>query len=197
MRTNTRMPSTFSAFHEGGCLIQGSLPEVALAASHYLANNKDQQVLIIEDSTCQIVDLDLSGDETLLRRKAEHYPLSTPLPAQASDEPRSAAVTLLPRHWQWLNDQPGSPSGALRRLIDNARHDPQQQAAAAVAYHQQLSYRFCQALCGDFIGYEEARRALYAREQDAFVQQTSRWPEDFALRANALAAPVWADSAIP
>ena len=89
-----------------------------------------------------------------------------------------------------------SPSAALRRLIDNARRDPQQQAAAAVAYHQQLTYRFCQALCGDFSGYEEAMRALYAREQNAFVQQTSSWPEDFAARANALAVPVWAESAI-
>lgn len=193
---STSLPSTYSAYHQGGCLIQGNLPAVALAASRFLANNIDQQVLILEDSTCQIVDLDLSGDEILLQRKADYYPVSALQPAQHSDEPRSAAVTLLPRHWQWLNSQPGSPSAALRRLIDNARRDPQQQAAAAVAYHQQLTYRFCQALCGDFSGYEEAMRALYAREQNAFVQQTSSWPEDFAARANALAVPVWAESAI-
>ena len=99
---STSLPSTFSAYHQGGCLIQGNLPAVALATSRFLANNIDQQVLILEDSTCQIVDLDLSSDETLLQRKADYYPVSALRPAQHSDQPRSAAVTLLPRHWQWL-----------------------------------------------------------------------------------------------
>ncbi|WJS97777.1 DUF2239 family protein [Novosphingobium humi] len=30
-------------------------------------------------------------------------------------------VTLLPRHWDWLAQQPGGASQALRRLIDQAR----------------------------------------------------------------------------
>ena len=30
-------------------------------------------------------------------------------------------VTLLPRHWEWLADQPGGASAALRRMIDAAR----------------------------------------------------------------------------
>ena len=28
-------------------------------------------------------------------------------------------VTLLPRHWAWLNAQPGGASVALRRLVDD------------------------------------------------------------------------------
>jgi len=30
-------------------------------------------------------------------------------------------VTLLPRHWQWLNEQPGGASVALRKLVEEAR----------------------------------------------------------------------------
>ena len=78
-------------------------------------------------------------------------------------------MALLPRRWQWQNNQPGSPSAALGRLINNALRDPQQQAAALVSNHQQPTYRFWQTLCGDFSGYEEAMRALYAREQHVFV----------------------------
>lgn len=86
----------------------------------------------------------------------------------------------MPRRWQWLNNQPGSPTAALRRPIDNALRDPQQQAAALVANHEQPTHRFWQTLCGDFSGYEEAMRALYAREQNVLVPQTSSWPKDVA-----------------
>ena len=30
-------------------------------------------------------------------------------------------VTLLPRHWDWLNSQPGGASVALRKLVEEAR----------------------------------------------------------------------------
>jgi hypothetical protein len=33
----------------------------------------------------------------------------------------SREVTLLPRHWDWLNSQPGGASVALRKLVEEAR----------------------------------------------------------------------------
>src|SRR5665213_1978029 len=33
-------------------------------------------------------------------------------------------VTLLPRHWDWLNSQPGGASAALRKLVEEARARP-------------------------------------------------------------------------
>ena len=34
----------------------------------------------------------------------------------------SREVTLLPRHWDWLNGQPGGASVTLRKLVEAARH---------------------------------------------------------------------------
>jgi uncharacterized protein len=37
----------------------------------------------------------------------------------------SREVSLLPRHWEWLETQSNGASAALRRLMDDARkHDP-------------------------------------------------------------------------
>ena len=69
---NTK-PDTFSAFSEARCLAQGSLSDAALAVRSYLDQHPARRALILQDSTCRPVDLDLSGDEDLLVRKAEHF----------------------------------------------------------------------------------------------------------------------------
>ncbi|MAK68885.1 MAG: hypothetical protein CME50_02785 [Halieaceae bacterium] len=100
-------------------------------------------------------------------------------------------VTLLPRHWQWLSTQGISPSAILRKLIDQARHDPKQQIDYLIRHHQNLTYRFCQALCGDLPNYENAMRALLAGDETGFEDCTGDWPQDLACRAQALSKPIW------
>ena len=91
-------------------------------------------------------------------------------------------VTLLPRHWAWLNEQSGGASAALRRLVDEARTT--HAARDEVRRARDAVYRFLLATLGDAHGFEEAMRALYADDEDRFIAESAPWPPD--LRTHAL-----------
>ena len=96
---------TFSAYSPDRCIGHGHLVDVALAAHRFLRANPNQSALILQDSNCQIIDLDLSGDEALLERKADHYPIGAQTATATNTDPIREKVSLLPRHWQWLAQQ--------------------------------------------------------------------------------------------
>ena len=85
-------------------------------------------------------------------------------------------VTLLPRHWEWLNAQPGGASVALRKLVDEARRAngdrDRQRAARDAAYH------FMSAMAGNLRNFEEASRALFADDRRRFTGLIASWPAD-------------------
>jgi hypothetical protein len=85
-------------------------------------------------------------------------------------------VTLLPRHWDWLAEQPGGASVALRRLIDAERKSSGFKEVARKA--QESTYRFMSALAGNLKGFEDASRALFAGDRDGFARATEAWPTD-------------------
>ncbi|MDR3017222.1 MAG: DUF2239 family protein [Delftia acidovorans] len=126
---------------------------------------------------------------------------ATPAPAEAA-APRSVGrprlgvvareVTLLPRHWEWLNRQPGGASGALRRLIEEARGKHAAQDAMRAA--TEAVYRFMSEMAGDLPHFEDASRALFARQAEAFAQHTAAWPEDVRSYLQQLGGPVWTAS---
>ncbi|WP_373784031.1 DUF2239 family protein [Delftia acidovorans] len=101
-------------------------------------------------------------------------------------------VTLLPRHWEWLNRQPGGASGALRRLIEEARGKHAAQDAVRAA--TEAVYRFMSEMAGDLPHFEDASRALFARQAEAFARHTAAWPEDVRSYLQQLGGPVWAGS---
>jgi hypothetical protein len=85
-------------------------------------------------------------------------------------------VTLLPRHWEWLNAQPGGASVALRKLVEEARRasgdkDRKRQARDA-AYH------FMSTMAGNLARFEEASRALFADDRRRFTGLIADWPAD-------------------
>jgi uncharacterized protein len=88
----------------------------------------------------------------------------------------SREVTLLPRHWQWLNAQPGGASVAIRKLVEAARRDNQGLEKKRLA--QEATYRFMSALAGNEAGFEEASRALFAGKEKHFGELIEKWPED-------------------
>jgi len=94
-------------------------------------------------------------------------------------------VTLLPRHWAWLETQRGGASAALRRLVDQARAEHADQDRVRDA--QDRANRFLTALGGNLPGFEEAMRALYAGDRARFVAETKPWPADVRQWANQLA----------
>ncbi len=85
-------------------------------------------------------------------------------------------VTLLPRHWEWLDRQRGGASASLRRLIDDARKLSAE--ADDIRTAQDRTNRFMSAIAGDLPGFEQATRALYAGNEHAFVAQVETWPKD-------------------
>jgi uncharacterized protein len=85
-------------------------------------------------------------------------------------------VTLLPRHWEWLAQQPGGASAALRRLVEEARRTH----AGRDGWRQakECAYRFMSAIAGGFAGFEDASRALFAQDAQAFARCIADWPPD-------------------
>ena len=75
---------------------------------------------------------------------------------------------------------------ALRRLVDEARRthegrDRQRQA-------QEACYRFMSTMAGNQQGFEEAIRALFAGDAEAFQRETRGWPTDVRVHSRQLAA---------
>jgi len=189
------MSVSFSAFTPKQCLITGSLEEAALAAFHHLRSQSSESVMIFNDETYAIMDIDLSGDAELVKRKAASYPTANTPAKKGPGRPKLGVigkeVTLLPRHWEWLASQQGGPSVTLRKLIDAARRDPQIIEQNNCEQAQNLTYKFCNAIAGDLPGFEEALRCLYAKDKVGFSRHLSEWPIDIAGRANFLAQATW------
>lgn len=166
----------------------GLLTDVAVSAKAALTADPLATVLVFDDATGRVIDLDLRGGaEEVATRYA---PAAVP---RSRGRPRlgvvAREVTLLPRHWEWLNAQPGGASQALRRLIDEARRADNGRTVRRQA--QETAYRFMSAMAGNFAGFEEASRALFADDRPGFEAETASWPEDIRLHARQLA---WKDA---
>lgn len=173
------MTEIFTAFEGERRLASGSLAEVALAVKR-VEGRTSAPIAVFSDSTGRPVDLDLRGsDEDVVARLAETLAPAAETP-RGRGRPRlgvvAREVTLLPRHWEWLNAQPGGASVALRKLVDEARRAngdrDRQRAARDAAYH------FMSAMAGNLPNFEEASRALFADDRRRFVGQIAGWPTD-------------------
>jgi predicted ester cyclase len=83
---------------------------------------------------------------------------------------------MLPRHWDWLEEQPNGISGALRRILEHAiRANPGKERSRRE--RASLS-RVLAAVAGDRPNYEEACRALFRGDLARFEELVLRWPKD-------------------
>ena len=178
------MTETFTAFEGVRRLAAGPLAEIAPAIQR-AERQASEPIAIFSDATGRAVDLDLRGsvDEMLAWLAASARAAEVPA---LSSEPRGRGrpklgvvareVTLLPRHWEWLNAQPGGASVALRKLVDEARRAngdrDRQRAARDAAYH------FMSAMAGNLRNFEEASRALFADDRRRFTGLIASWPAD-------------------
>ncbi|WP_165226215.1 DUF2239 family protein [Aquisphaera insulae] len=179
----------FTAFEGTTRIARGDLRHVAGVVKGRYDRPDRAPILVFDDATAVQVDLDLGGTA---EQVAARYEETTTLPeaaettAQEGDlarrpgRPRlgvvAREVTLLPRHWEWLSDQPGGASVALRRLVEQARKlsaDADRSRAA-----RERAYRVMTALAGNLAGYEEATRALFRDEPDRLDELIRDWPPD-------------------
>jgi uncharacterized protein len=207
-RESCQRPCT--AFEGTRRIAFGELKQVALKAKQVVDRGERAPVLIFDDLSGEVIEVDFRGtSEDVLKRLPE------PAPSGASAQPEADCprrpgrpklgvvareVTLLPRHWDWLNSQPGGASVALRKLVEEARRANATRDRVRKA--QEAAYRFMSAMAGDEPGFEEAARALFAGKQGRFDEQIEAWPVDIRdhakkLAANALRGEAAAPQSVP
>ena len=188
-------PSTdYIAFEGERRIASGDLQAVARAAKQTLDQRRDASVLIFNGSTSEPVDLDFRGslEDVLARLPA---PSDTAIaepelpPNRGPGRPKlgvvAREVTLLPRHWEWLAQQAGGASVAIRKLVEEARRGGDDKDRIRRA--QEAAYRFMSVMAGNRPHFEEATRALFAPDPVRFKALIAGWPADIRDHAAELA----------
>ena len=177
-------PTEYTAFAGTRRIASGNRLLVITAAKQHLDINAER-VLIFEDDTGRQVDFNFSGslDDVLERERATS---TRTRPGRPRLGVVGREVSLLPRHWEWLEEQPNGISAAIRRLVDEARkREPGAQRARRL--RDGIS-RFMWSMAGDLPDYEEAARALHAGDQARLEELVSKWPADVRAHVLRLAA---------
>jgi hypothetical protein len=164
--------TTYAAFLGDTLLASGPLETMLSGVKAKFDDDRTAMFLIFEDQSGRPVDFDLRGtlDEVLARA------LTAPSrfrPGRPKLGVVSREISLLPRHWDWLKEQPNGASAALRRLVDQARKREPSSRLATMALG-----RFLSAMAGNRPGYEEACRSLYAGNRASFEDLIRDWPAD-------------------
>jgi uncharacterized protein len=182
------MDRTCTAFEGSRRIGAGDLAHVAVRAKKALDRGGKAPVLIFDDTTSELIEVDFRGtaEEVVKRLPAAAEEIEAP---RGPGRPRlgvvAREVTLLPRHWEWLNSQPGGASVAMRKLVEDARK--RYAGRDRVRQAQEAAYRFMSAMAGNEPGFEEASRALFARNRKRFEEMSEKWPKDVAEHARKLA----------
>jgi hypothetical protein len=179
-----------TAFDGNRCIASGELVKVAKKVKGIIDQGEVGSVLIFDDITSELIEMDFRGTlEDVLQkiRKPERIVETgdTLLNKESAIQrgpgrpklgviPRE--VTLLPRHWDWLNSQSGGASVALRKLVEEARRMHSERDK--VRFSQEVVYRFMHAMAGDLAGFEEVTRALFAGNREKFTEIVALWPVD-------------------
>jgi len=191
-------PAQIVAFSGHTCLGRGAPLDVV--ASIKAAADADAPLLIFDAVTSRPIEIDLRGTVADVRKRLA---AQTAIPGdEAEDQPAprgpgrpklgvvAREVTLLPRHWDWLAQQPGGASVALRKLVEDARRAGADKSRMREA--QESLHRFMTAIAGDFPHYEDALRALYAADRRRFESAVAEWPADVRDHVKLLAADAFA-----
>jgi hypothetical protein len=185
--TMENMAETLCTAFEGTRRIaSGALRDVALRAKEAIDGRGIAPVLIFDDATSEPIEVDFRGTAGDVLGRLEG----------AGDAPRGPGrprlgvvareVTLLPRHWEWLNGQPGGASVALRKLVEGAARA--NEGKDRVRRSREAAYRFLSAMAGDLPGFEEATRALFAGDATRFDELIEPWPADIRDHSRKVAA---------
>lgn len=200
--TTSTTTATFTAFADHHRLAAGQLAEVAAAVKRRTDQADGCALLVFDDRNGRVVDFDLRGTvgdvvERLPTLEAFLFPDPAKTKTEAKAEPKKRGpgrpklgvvgreVTLLPRHWEWLNRQPGGASVTLRKLVETARLAGRSDEEKLRS--RDAAYRFMSAMAGDLEGFEEASRAFFAGDREKFAAESVPWPADVRAYTQQLA----------
>ncbi len=180
------MENTYTAFDGTSKVAAGSIRDVVLTTHSWAREHPQSSVLVFQDQTGRVIDLDLRGDPDEVLDQLVDHPMLEPVVVVAEPVPRgrgrpklgvvSREVSLLPRHWEWIRGQPKSASATIRTLVEE-----RMKAGAAGDEERRranVTYGVMTALAGDLPGFEEASRALFARDRPRFLALIVDWPTD-------------------
>lgn len=185
--TSATPSASYTGFQGHRRLTSGPLHVVALAVKLAAEHGGTKPILIFDDSTGRSIDVDTRGtDEEVLARHAAapahdaNYGDTVPDTPRGRGRPKlgvvAREVTLLPRHWEWLESQPGGSSVTLRKLVEEARRANGERNRTRT--QQERAYHFMSAMAGDMSDFEEATRALFANDRAKFGELIAEWPGD-------------------
>lgn len=184
----TMVQTSCTAFEGYRRIASGDLAHVAAKTKAVIDRGAKAPIIIFDDQSSEPVELDFRGtvDDVLRKLPAQPAVREDSDTVQQPDGPRGPGrprlgvvareVTLLPRHWEWLNGQPGGASVALRKLVEEARRA--NEGKDRLRRLQESAYRFMSALAGNLPGFEEASRALFACNAKKLDECTREWPKD-------------------
>ncbi len=177
------MDTNYTAFLGEAQIASGPLETVLAALKPRFDRDTGAMFLIFEDETGRQVDFDLRGTLKEAQERARP-PHARTGPGRPKLGVVSREVSLLPRHWDWLERQPNGASAALRRLVEQAgKQEPGEQRARRLI---EAAGRFLSAMAGNLPGYEEATRALYNGNRERFEELIRDWPPDIRRHAQHL-----------
>lgn len=209
-----RPPMRHTAFHGHRLLHTGPLAEVARAVKAATEGGSPTAILVFDDATGRVVDLDLRGTaEEVVERLSRppqalvgrHRPPSSAPAASADEEaagvaaesgegtgargrgrPRLGVVAreVTLMPKQW--DWLAAQPGGTSAVLRRLVDDARRNSGAHQARRaaQEATYHFLHAIAGDLPGYEEATRALFADDRPRLEQSLAALPPD--IRAYAL-----------
>jgi hypothetical protein len=191
---NPGSDTAYIAFDGDRRIASGDLREVARAAKQTLDRRNDAAVLVFDGGTSGPIEIDFRGTVDAAAPAVEEAALPAPRgPGRPKLGVVAREVTLLPRHWEWLAQQSGGASVALRRLVDEARRANKDKDRIRQA--QEAAYRFIAAMAENKPHYEEVARALFAGDAERFETWTATWPIDVRDHARRLAAAAFVPAA--
>jgi hypothetical protein len=183
----------YIAFEGDRRIASGNLRDVISTAKQML-DQREHAAILVFDGTGDPIEFDFRGpiDDALARLPAD---AAAAIDDAAQPAPRGPGrpklgvvareVTLLPRHWEWLAQQSGGASVAIRKLVEQARRTEQDKDRIRRA--QQAAYRFMSVMAGNRPHYEDAIRALFAGDPGRFEKLIAAWPADVRDHALTLA----------
>jgi hypothetical protein len=168
------METSYAAFAGARRIASGALREILPVLKERFDRDRSELVLVFERESGRQIEFDLRGTlQEVLEREVPSAPRG---PGRPKLGVTSREVSLFPRHWDWLEEQPNGASAALRRLVEHAiknqsGEDRARRTRAALS-------RFLTSMAGDRPHYEEASRALFAGDTPLFEKLVQRWPKD-------------------
>lgn len=184
--------TAYTAFLGERLVATGDLRTVLVGVKADADARPEAMILVFDDRTGRQVEFDLRGSiEEVLARV--DITATRPGPGRPRLGVVAREVTLLPRHWEWLETRPNGASAALRRLVDEARKREPEKERSRLA--KEAAGKAMWNLAGDLPGFEEASRSLFAGDHERFRKCVAGWPDDIREYIERLAEGAWSDTA--